>query len=187
MVARVVYGGTAALSPPLPWWSPLAWFLVVAATLASLVVGGVGPPGPLDDAEPADQRNGLLIDEDAAVAVPELRLPGDVVGKQPVVVVFDRAHPDPERFAEWRRAVPDGVAVVLALPEDAAGVKVADVPVVGNAEELADRLGLAEPSGGGFPVGYVVLDSEARVRHATLDPTYLDHPFEITTVAGAVA
>ncbi len=78
------------------------------------------------------------------------------------------------------------MAVVLALPVEAGEVSVTDLPVVRNAE-LADRLGLAEPSDGGFPVGYVVLDSQARVRHATLDPTYLDHPFEITTVAGSVA
>jgi hypothetical protein len=186
MAARV-HGGTAALSPPLPWWSPVAWFFVVAAALVSLVVGGVGPPGPLDDPDPADQRNGLLIDEENALAVSDLALPGGVVGKQPVVVVFDRARPDPELFAQWRQAVPDEVAVVLALPEDVPGVPVADVPVVGNVEQLAARLGLAEPTGGGLPVGYVVLDSEARVRHATLDPTYLEHPFEITTVAGAVA
>jgi hypothetical protein len=186
MAARV-HGGAATLRPPMPWWSPLVWFLVVATALSVLVVGGVGPPGPLDDPDPADQRSGLLIDEDVAVAVPELRLPGDLVGKQPVVVVFDRARPDPERFAQWRRAVPDEVAVVLALPENAPGTTFADVPVVGDVEQLADRLGLAEPSDGGLPVGYVVLDTEARVRHATLDPTYLDHPFEITTVAGSVA
>lgn len=171
----------------MPWWFPLVWFLVVAAALAALVVGLVAPPGPLDDPDPADQRTGLLIDEEVARAVPDLALPGGVVGEQPVVVVFDRARPDPERFTGWRQAVPDEVAVVLALPGGESATPLADVPVVSDVEELAERLGLPEPSDGGLPVGYVVLDAQARVRHATLDPTYLDHPFEITTIAGAVA
>ncbi len=42
------------------------------------------------------------------------------------------------------------------------------------------------PVDGGYPIGYAVIDAQARVRYTTLDPGYLSHDFAIATMAGAV-
>jgi alkyl hydroperoxide reductase subunit AhpC len=58
--------------------------------------------------------------------------------------------------------------------------------VVDEAGTVARAVGMPEPRDGGFPVGYAVIDSQADVRYATLDPRYLEHGFELDTVTAAV-
>ena len=116
------WGRVPGLRPPIPGWAPLAWFAVLAAVLTAVVVALVLPPGPLDDPDPAYQRDGLLIDGPVLPA----GFVGVGFGEQRVVLVFDRMEPDPVELRRWASDVPPGVDVRLVLsetgaPGDAAG------------------------------------------------------------------
>ena len=180
--ADPAYGRTPGLRPPLPSWAPLAWFAALAAVLAFVVVALVRPPGPLDDADPAYQRDGLLLDGPV--------LPEEVVdvrfGGRPVVLLFVRELPEPAALARWLAAVPDRADVRVVVPEPTTAELPAPI-VVDPLNTLARSVDMPQPVDGGRPVGYAVVDADRVVRYATLDPSYLTNSFEVTTIVGAVA
>lgn len=173
--------------PPLSPWAPVLAWSVGAGLLAVLVLVVVPEPGPLDDPSEAAQRSGVLI---SGPRIDELTLPGDPLGRRPVVLVFDRGVPDRDLLGAFVDRTAGGTAVFLVVPDRprpsdeglAGGVRL----VVDRDRAIADAVGLAEPLGGGFPIGYAVIDARARVRYRTLDPTYLLHPFEIATITRSV-
>ena len=175
------WGRVPGLRPPLPPWAPLVWFAALAAVLTFVVVALVRPPGPLDDPDPAYQRDGLLldgpvVDEDVA---------GVELGGRPVVLLFVREPPDPRALSRWARSIPDAAAAYVVLPQPTT----TDLPlpqVVDPLNRLAEVVGMPEPVDGGRPVGYAVVDSRRVVRYATLDPAYLTNAFEVETILGAV-
>jgi hypothetical protein len=175
------FGRTPGLRPPLPAWAPLAWFAALAAVLSFVVLALVRPPGPLDDPDPAYQRDGLLLD---GPVVPE-QLLGVDFGGRPVVLLFVREAPTSDALAEWLEAVPAAAEVRVVTPRETA--EALPVPTVADPRHrLADAVGMPRPVDGGRPVGYAVIDSERVVRYATLDPAYLRNAFEISTIVGAV-
>ena len=156
--------------PPLRWWLPAAVFAVAGLILTLVVVLVVRPPGPLDDPDPADQRDGLLLNG------PQLpsELDGVGFGGHPVVVLFERTTPIGPAYDAWRAAVSDdGVELV--------------VRVGGGGTALASATGMPTPVDGRAPIGYAVVDASRRVRYATLDPTYLANAFEVDVITGAVS
>jgi len=159
--------------------APLAWFAALAAVL--VVVVQVRPPGPLDQPDPAHQRDGLLLDGpqvDATVA-------GVAFGQRPVVLLFVREPPDAPALREWAAQMPEVADVRLVLAEPPATRP--PVPtVVDPAGVLASAVGMPTPVDEGRPLGYAVVDSGRSVRYATLDPAYLRNAFEVATMAGAV-
>jgi hypothetical protein len=176
------WGRTPGLRPPLPGWAPLAWLALLAAVLTFVVVALVRPPGPLDDPDPAYQRDGLLL---SGPVVPE-QVVGVSFGGRPVVLLFVREPPQAAELAQWTAAVPAPAVVRVVLPAPTAEQLPAPT-VVDPLNRLASVVQMPEPVDGGRPVGYAVVDSERVVRYATLDPDYLKNAFEITTIAGAVA
>jgi hypothetical protein len=175
-------GRVPGLRPPLPAWAPLAWFAALAAVLTVVVVLLVRPPGPLDQPDPAYQRDGLLL---SGPVVPE-QVVGVEFGAQPVVLLFVREPPPPEELAQWVSAVPERAGVTVVLPQPTP----AELPgptVVDSLDRLAEVVGMPTPVDGGRPVGYAVVDSDRVVRYATLDPAYLTNAFEVSTILGAVA
>ena len=174
------WGRATGQRPPLPSWAPLAWWAALAVTLFIVVVGLVRPPGPLDQPEPARQRDGLLL---------EGRLvPGTVAGvefgSRPVVLLFDREPPGREELATWLSEVPGRAEVRLVLPEPGAPpVDPGLVEVVVDPDgSLADAVSLPTPVDGGLGIGYAVVDSRRQVRYSTLDPVYLVNAFEVVTI-----
>lgn len=174
------WGQTPGQRPPLPTWVPLAWWAALALTLSIVVMALVRPPGPLDQPDPARQRDGLLLEG------PEV--PGTVAGVEfggrPVVLLFGREPPSPQQLAIWLDEVPDRAEVRLVLPEP--GTSPVDpgvaAVVVDPDGELADAVLLPTPVDGGPGVGYAVVDSQRLVRYSTLDPAYLVNAFEVVTV-----
>ena len=175
-------GRTAGLRPPLPGWAPLGWFAVLAAVLTYVVVALVRPPGPLDDPDPAYQRDGLLL---SGPVVPE-QVAGVEFGGRPVVLLFVREPPQAAELAQWRAAVPEPAVVRVVLPAPTAEELPAPT-VVDPLSRLASMVQMPEPVDGGRPVGYAVVDSDRVVRYATLDPSYLTNSFEVRTIVKAVA
>lgn len=178
------WGRLPGLRPPLPSWAPLAWFASLAAALTVVVVWLVQSPGPLDQPDPAYQRDGLLLD---GPAVPE-ELAGVEFGGRPVVLLFDRGLPDEAALGEWLAAVPDRADVRLVLPKPAP--RLLDLPrlkvVVDPNGRLADAVDLPTPVDRGSGVGYAVVDSNRHVRYSTLDPVYRTNAFEVATIVGSV-
>ena len=167
-----VWGRLPGAEPPLRWWLPTAVFTVAAVVLSLIIALVVRAPGPRDDPDPADQRDGLLLSGP--------RLPPQVAGVEfggrTVVVLFERTPPAGPAFDRWRDAVSDdGVGLVVAV----AGEK--------GTGPLAVATGIPRPVDGGPPVGYAVVDATRLVRYATLDPTYLINSFEVDVITGAVA
>jgi hypothetical protein len=174
-----LWGRIPGRRPPLPTWAPLIWWAGLAVALIAVVVALVRPPGPLDQSDPARQRDGLLLDGPAVAATVE----GVAFGGRPVVLLFDREPPDRQQLATWLDGVPDRAEVRLVLPEDP------DWPVGGRPEVvvdpdgvLADAVGLPTPVDGGRGIGYAVVDGQRQVRYSTLDPAYLANAFEVATI-----
>ena len=164
------WGRLPGAEPPLRWWLPAAAAAAVALVLTLVVVLVVRPPGPLDDPDPADQRNGLLLGGPV--------LPPDAgaldLGGRTVVILFERDQPAGPAFEKWKATVADdGVGLVVRI--GAAG------------QELARRVGMPTPVDGMRPVGYAVVDASRTVRYATLDPAYQKNAFEVDVITGAVA
>lgn len=178
------WGRTPGLRPPLPAWAPLTWFAALAAVLTVVVVVLVRPPGPLDQPDPAYQRDGLLLD---GPVMPE-QVAGVRFGGRPVVLLFERDLPDLSALAQWLGEVPDRGAVKLVLPEPAPRLLAHPQLelVVDPSGRLADAVDLPTPVDGGRGIGYAIVDGERRVRYSTLDPAYLANAFEIATILGAV-
>ena len=175
------YGRTRGLRPPLPSWAPLAWFAAFAAVLAFVVIALVRPAGPLDDADPAYQRDGLLL---SGPVVPQ-EVVGVEFGDRPVVLLFVRELPQGDDLAQWLTAVPERAEVRVVAPRPTT----VDLPapiVADPLNKLAGAVDMPQPLDGGRPVGYAVIDSERVVRYATLDPAYLTNSFEVTTIVEAV-
>jgi hypothetical protein len=171
---------------PLPACAPLVAFALAALALSVVVLVIVPDPGPLDAPDEGSQRSGLLTPAGQAERVASLELPGAPVGRRPVLLVFDRDVPSPGRFRRFLAELPD-VAVVLSVPAGSSAGQLAGVPVVTEPRRLADAVGLATPRDGGAPVGYAVIDEQARIRYATLDPLYLEHADEAATMLAAVS
>lgn len=179
-----VWGRVPGLRPPLPAWAPLAWFAMLALALTVVILVLVRPPGPLDQSDPADQRDGLLLD--GPVLPPEVA--GVAFGGRPVVLLFDRELPEPDALARWLGAVSPHAEARLVVPfPGAETTELAGMPVLADRSgRLAAAVGLPTPVDGGPGIGYAVVDSDRQVRYATLDPAYLINAFEVATIVGAV-
>ncbi|MGI8535559.1 MAG: hypothetical protein ACR2K2_03495 [Mycobacteriales bacterium] len=178
------WGRVPGLRPPLPARAPLVWFAALALALTAVVVVLVRPPGPLDQSDPAYQRDGLLLD--GPVVPPEVA--GVGFGDRPVVLLFDRALPDADALAGWLAGMRQRAAVRLVVPEPVPRAReLAGVPVVADPTgRLAAAVDLPTPVDGGPGIGYAVVDSDRRVRYSTLDPAYLANAFEVATIVGSV-
>lgn len=180
------WGRVPGLRPPLPRWAPTVWFLSLALVLTVVVVLLVRPPGPLDQPDPANQRNGLLLSGPSVA--PEVA--GVDFGARPVVLLFDRELPGAAGLERWVEQVPAGAEVRLVVPgplaPEAAAALGTEV-VVDPEAILAAAVDLPTPVDGGPGVGYAVVDSNRQLRYSTLDPVYLENAFEIATIVGAVS
>jgi len=164
----------------LPAWAPLAWWGLLAAILVVVVVALVRPPGPLDQPDPARQRDGLLLDGPIVPA----SVAGVEFGGRPIVLLFDREIPDVGRLAPWLGDLPEGAEIRVVLPESPAPpVAPGPVEVVVDPDgRLADAVSLQTPVDGGPGIGYAVIDTQRRVRYCTLDRAYMVNAFEVATV-----
>lgn len=176
-----------AIAPPVPVWSPLAWFAVLAVVLSYVVLVLVRPPGPLDQPDLAYQRDGLL--RDGPRVPPQV---GDVsFGGRTVVLLFLREPPRRQDVSAYAQELPASAELTVVLPSvppSVAGGTGLSAPVAADpAGELAAAVDLPTPVDGGRGIGYAVVDAERLVRYSTLDPAWRGNGFEVATISGAVA
>lgn len=177
------FGRVPGCGPPLATTAVRAWVSLVILALAVTVLVLQRPPGPLDQADPADQRNGLLL---SGPVLPQ-SLAGQAFGDHVVVLLFQRTAPTPQQMRAWRSELADDRDVRLVLPSQPSGAASFGVPVVVDpGSRLARAVALPRPNDGGTGVGYAVVDSRRTVRYATLDPNWLRNAFEVATIATSV-
>lgn len=162
----------------------LTW-LAVAVGIGLLLVLAEAVEGPLDDADPAYQRPGILDLGELPVPAPMVtdKIP---IPSRAAVVFFvrpDQLGPLCDALGEIQLARQPDLAVVVAGP---AGPCTADAAVVADPRAgLAEVYGLRPPQGGGAPVGYAVVDRAGMIRYRTLDPEVDDLLDEVDTVLRA--
>lgn len=166
--------------------------VALCVVLGVVVLGGSVGPGPLDQPDPADQRNGLLLTGPTV----EPSLPGVPPRDGPTVLLFVRSAPQPSVLRQWRDTLPATTHVVLVVQEpgsdpsseaSAAHALNAGADLIGDPDgRLATAVDLPEPVDGGPGVGYAVIDSDRVVRYATLDPRWPENAFELDTIVGAI-
>lgn len=161
-------------------------WLVLAVGLGGLLILARVARTPLDDADPAYQRPGILdlgqLPQPAPAVTKDIPAPGEEA-----VTFFVR----PDQLAELCRALTevdlDGqpeVAVVVAGPVAPCSADAAIVADPGG--RLADAYGLRVPQGGGASVGYAVVDESGWIRYRTLDPEVADLLGEVETILRAL-
>ncbi len=178
----------------------VAGFVTCLLLVGAVLLGSRGP-GPLDQPDAAQQRDGLVLDGPTVAA--------DVAGVHlrdvPNVLLFVRDAPDPDVLDTWRHSLPAAVQVTVVVqgppreddaqgqddsnrrPEDRTEDRPEDSPrlvdvVEDPQESLAAAVRLPRPVDEGPGIGYAVVDAAGVVRYSTLDPSWPDNAFEVTTI-----
>lgn len=162
----------------------LTW-LAVAGGLGLLLALAAAAEGPLDDADPAYQRPGIL--DLGELPEPAPKVADDIPAPDRVTVVFfvrpGQLKPLCEALREIELHRQPDLAVVVAGPS---GPCAEEATVVADPDaRLADGYGLRSPQSGGAPVGYAVVDGAGMIRYRTLDPRVTDLLDEVDTILRA--
>ncbi len=162
----------------------VAVWLVAAVGFAMLLVVAQRREGPLDDPDQAEQRVGFVdegsLPSPAPIVVSDLPARG-----RPTVVVFLRPASAARACRDVAHAVARAAAVVVVLsgPALCAGASAVQVDPSGR---MSQAYGMRVPADGGPPVGYAVVDAEARLRYRTLDPDLSANTAEMITILDAL-
>lgn len=163
-----------------------------ALVLGALLAISTASSGPLDDADLAKQRSGMLDAVGPRSAAP-LVAPGRPAEGRASVVFFVRpaeldelratlAKSDGARLA----AAADLFVVVPVLP-GSGGQQASAPPLVSDVDgRLADGYRMRRPRDGGPPVGYAVVGPDRTVRFRTEDPGVADRVDEVLTMVEAL-
>lgn len=162
-------------------WAFAAWSFGILLAIAE------HERNPLNDADPAQQRTGMLLPTGVE---PMPKIECLHVDAGPTVVVFDRQlqgrhlfhdladQSDVARLAKLvvvtsdgsKPLVEQGIHCLLADPD----------------ETIAEAFRLRRPIDGGYPIGYVLVDRSGFIRFRTLDPGYDERGWEIRLLLGEV-
>jgi hypothetical protein len=162
----------------------LTW-LAFAVGIGLLLVLAEAAEGPLDDADPAYQRPGIL--DLGGLPVPAPKVTDELPAPDRAAVVFfvrpDQLGPLCDVLTGVELARQPDLAVVVAGPLGPCAAEA--VAVTDPGARLSDGYGLRSPQGGGAPVGYAVVDRAGMIRYRTLDPEVDDLLDEVDTILRA--
>ena len=169
-------------------------WLIGAAVLGALLAASAASSSPLDDADLAQQRAGMLDVVGPRSSVPVVS-PGMPAAGRVTVVFFIRPGQLDELGAalgarDGRRLAraADLAVVVSVLPVAARRAFPSAVPVVADAAgRLADGFRMRPPRDGGPPVGYAVVGRDRTVRFRTEDPGVSARLDEVLILAKAAS
>lgn len=147
-------------------------WLGVALLFGGLLTGAEYARNRLDDPDPARQRSGYLLPSKTYPA-PKI-IPGFPRPGHRLVVLFHRSVDRQMLFHDLAmQSDLDVMADVIFISQDGSR------PVITNGVDLllgdakgkiVKAYGLNTPLDGGYPVGYVIVDSDGFIRYRTLDP-----------------
>lgn len=162
-------------------------WLVVAVGFGVLLGVARAMESPLDDADPAYQRPGIIDLGPLPHPAPQLGENLPTPGKS-MVAFFVRA----EVAADLCRSLAesnfgDGADLAIVSSGDSDPACPDATFVTRETESLAAAYGLREPRSGGAPVGYVVVDSRGLIRYRTLDHEPARGLAEVATILRAVS
>ncbi|MGE3977336.1 MAG: hypothetical protein AB7F94_07070 [Nitrospira sp.] len=163
-------------------------WIVTALLFAGLLAQAEYRRNPLNDPDQAQQRTGVLLPtgREPAPKMPVLDFTG-----RPALILFDRTltrrhlfhdladQADLTRNAELVVVTHDGSRPVIET-----GI---DRMLVDQDEAIARAFDLRKPIDGGYPVGYVLVDSSGFIRFRTLDPGYELRVWEIRLLLGEMS
>ena len=169
----------AVLTVPLRRSLATVWVVGAFVSVVLLAVAG-RLEGGRDDVDQAEQRVGFL--DEGPLPIPALPVASGLPASgRPTVVLFLRPDDDGPGCREVSRSVGTAATVVAVLSGSGACDGVAGV-VVDPEGRTAAAYGMRVPADGGPPVGYAVVDDQARIRYRTLDPHPAAHSSEIMTI-----
>lgn len=178
MAAAGASTGHEHAGPPAAW-QVVSWGGALVMMLVVVVLAVHRPQGPLDQRDPARQRDGLAEVRGEVGA----EVDGVHFGGQVVELLFLRAPVKPAVLHAFAAQQPGAVRLLAVLP-------FAPVPPGYLADpngHLALAVKLPSPIDGGPGVGYAVVDAQRRVRYSTLDPDWRSNAFEPAVIAAAVS
>lgn len=159
----------------------LIW-VVTGLILGGLLINHESSQSQLNDPDPARERPGFLMSSFQAPAL-NSELPRK--GKR-TLLLFTRDIAGQELFhdSDTQTDISNVGDVILIVQNGSKPKRTAGLTAV-----LADRDGsiaasfqIRQPRDGGYPVGYVVIDSSNVVRYVTLDPDFSHQTTELRTI-----
>ncbi|MHB1534991.1 MAG: hypothetical protein ACYC1D_10360 [Acidimicrobiales bacterium] len=162
----------------------MIWLTAVAVLGVGVVVSRASY-GPLDDPNQAYQRPGFL-DASPLPAHPPQVTPTVPSPGTRAVVFFVRPAEAQGLVDALRADTGLGRLARVAVVDSGGQLPASAVPVVlDRSGGLARAYGMRSPIDGGYPVGYAVVDSNGRVRYATIDPGVAQRLTEVATIVRA--
>lgn len=161
----------------------LSWSLAAAGLGAGLLLADRSR-GPLDDLDPAHQRDGLVVDLGPVDLSPHL------AARTPAAVLFVR----PEMLNQLAETLsgptspelPPAVRLLVVQP-GAPPSDQRDLTIVDDTSSAVRRTcRMRDTRDGGYPVGFAVIDAAGHLRYRTLDPGMTARWFELRTMVRAV-
>lgn len=164
----------------------IAIWLVAAVGFGTLLAIANAQSGGLNDPDPAYERPGFLDAGDLPIEAPMLTASIPQPGER-TVVFFTRSDMEDELV---EALLSSSLVNEAALAVVVAGAERADpapgIEVIRDHEsEYASRIDMPRPRDGGPPVGYIVIDSEGRIRYRTLHPDVAGMLQEVDTILDA--
>ncbi len=154
---------------------------------AAVVLGGlqaiaVASYSKQDDPDQAAQRPGFISNQSEHAPPIE----GVSYSKRPTVIIFDRMAMASSIFHDLAdQAIISERANLVLITNRNMKPKILNgttVVATDSSGALATSFQLNKPSDGGYPIGYVIVDSHGFIRYRTLDPEYAHHGDEIEII-----
>ena len=159
---------------------------MVATLLGGVLFAAETSRNALDDKDLAFQRPGFLMETDAK-APPIIRETG---ADKPMLLIFDRSFADKVLFHDLGlQADLSALADIIIISQDTSRPTITNGITASLSDtdmQLANELLKREPHDGGYPVGYVIIDTDNTVRYSTIDPHYSHNAKEIRKIVKAV-
>lgn len=154
------------------------WF-GVAIVLGGLQYISQASYSKQDDPDQAKQRPGYVTNQ--SEKAPDID--GLSYSVRPTVIIFDRMAMGSSVFHDLadQAIIADRANLILVSrsgmqPPILGGVK---NTFADSNEVIANKFHFDSPTDGGYPIGYVIIDSKGFIRYRTLDPLYMHHGDEI--------
>lgn len=163
----------------------LVWLVVVVGFGLLLAIADAQYSG-LNDPDPAYERPGFLDAGELPIEAPPLS--GDIPRPgERAVVFFTRSDMEDELIEALQDSslVDEATLAIVVAGAERADPALGIEVIPDHESQYAREIGMPRPRDGGAPVGYIVVDSEGRIRYRTLHPDVSEMLDEVETILEA--